>query len=551
MCGVCGVYVLDKHNLPDIARALEVFEIDGKRLIQNGSVAAGIDYFLLRQLNNRGHDSSGIVAFDGTRLHIHKGMGFAQNVFGQESLEKLVGDIAIGHDRYATRGLPKPENVQPFYLNLMALAHNGNIVNEEELRRMVIEEETRLWGQSQITSTTDSELKLHKLALEFHKDKKAPIEKLVARAFSSLRGAYSVTMIIGDSLVGVRDPYGIWPLYIARLGGIILFASERISIQKFVDAAGYKLHHSDFIRSVGGGEVEVITRQASTTHFGVLPLKDERQCSFDYSYVRSHEDQKVRGFREKCGMILGDIFPANADYVVPIPNSGIYYAKGFSEALDVPYGELIGVSRKYKSKEYRTFQESTQEDRLKAAKEKYIFMESYDGLRLILTDDTIVRNTTMRFVITELRKRRAAEIHVRIGTPSVVTPCYLGIHTPTKQELIASTLSEEHVERYFESIFYGANYEKDELVALIRGGMSVEQIVSKSVQDEKNFLNDAKLREVVPSRFSLKYMPMSGYKKAFDNVGLDSQTKCYACQIKDGLGYPPEIRKDLVAMGVI
>jgi amidophosphoribosyltransferase len=553
MCGICGVYILNDSDLPDIARALESVNLNGNKIVQDGSGAAGVLFFLLKHLNNRGHDSAGIVTFDGERYHSHNGMGFAEDVIDQSAFEKLSGHMGIGHDRYATTGLPRQENIQPFVLDLDglvgALSHNGNLTNEKELRDIVIEEENRLWDRSMLTSTTDSELILHKLCLNFYENPELQIEKLFSQALNGIRGAYSLTAIINDNLLGLRDPYGFWPLFMARLGNIVMFSSEETPIRKFIESAGYKLQSSDFLREVKRGDIEAVKPNRLTTHTNLLPHKPERECSFDFSYLRWHEE--VKTLRKTCGSLLWELYPVEADFVVPVPRSGIYYAHGLSEKSGIPYKQLIGINPDYREKQHRGFLEPNKKRRLETAKEKYTFPDSYEGLRIILPEDSIVRGTTLGYLIKTIRLRNIDEIHVRAGTPAFVIPCYLGVHTPTKNELIANSLSESKVEKYFESIFYGVDYSEDRVISFIKRGSSVEEIVAESIKDKKNYLKDPEMRKVVPGKFSLKYIPLKYFNRAFDLAGLNSKTKCYACQIPDGNGYPMELKKDLQTLGVI
>lgn len=239
------------------------------------------------------------------------------------------------------------------------------------------------------------------------------------------------------------------------------------------------------------------------------------------------------------GKLLWEDFgvPGNKeDYVVsPIPNSGVEYAKGYSKASGIKYVRLIR-----RKNEIRTFQEPTPEAQIKSAEDKYWFQKSYEGLKGILTDDSIVRKTTMTYIIKEMRIRKVDELHVRIGAPPIITPCYLGVHTPTRDELLAHHLNEAQVEQYFASIFYGVDYDRDTLISLVKGGNSIEQIVAQSVRDDKNYLDDPRMREVREGKFSLKYPSLNNLEEAFERAGLNAETKCYACMMPNWDGYPKE-----------
>ncbi len=565
MCGICGVYILESQELPNIARALDSEGLDGNRLVEKGAAAAGVLFFLLKHLNHRGHDSTGIVTYDGKKPHFYRGMGFAEDNFNQENLESLIGYVGIGNDRYATTGLPKRENIQPFILNLenilgnsefrLAVSHNGNITNEKDLRQIVIEEEQKLFGESLLTSTTDSELILHMIGLEVYKNPKNKFENSIIKNLNEVRGAYSIALLINDNLIGLRDLYGFWPLNMAKLGNLIMFSSEEMPINRFIEASDYSLKSSDYIKEIERGKIELITKNNGIpNHTFRIQIKQEMNCSFDYAYLRSHEDHEIKNFRETSGKILWKLFPVEADYVVSVPKSGIYYAMGLSNESGIPYRQLIGVNERYKNTAYRTFLEP--KNRLKNAGTKYTFEDSYEGLKIILTDDSIVRNITTRYLIKEMRKRNIAEIHARLGTPAIKTPCYLGIHTPTKKELIANYLTEEETERYFECIFYGVDYRIDKLASLILKGVPTEDIVKRSVTDGKNYIENEEMRNIKLGQFSLRYMPLENsdntqnysFKHAFDLAGLNSTTKCYACMTQNGRGYPEEIRNDLMSI---
>ncbi len=564
MCGICGVYVLSHEGLPDIAAVLETLGIErivAERIVEQSPAASALN-FLLVPSNNRGHDSSGIVTFDGKSYHSHRGMGFAKDVFYHgnselhiKTLENLVGDVAIGQDRYATTGLPKKQNIQPFEpldiegLPPITVAHNGNIVNEKSLRGRLRNAEKN-GKRIPLRSTTDSELIMNSLILSYEPN--LPIEEIVSRALKEEReflGAYSLIGLVDGHLFAVRDSRGYWPLHMARLGNLIVFNSEIVPIKKFIRAANYKPQRLDFIKSVGRGELEVINGDSLETHVRVLFRgmefsEVERRCAFDYLYLLSHDDPEVRKFRRGCGKLSWEKFGIRGnkeDYIVtPVPNSGVEYAKGYSKASGIKYARLIR-----RKKDVRTFQEPTPEAQIRTAEDKYRFLKSYEGLKVVLTDDSIVRRTTMTYIVKQMRIRGVDELHVRIGAPPIITPCYLGIHTPTRDELLAHHVNEAQIEQYFACIFYGVDYERDTLISLLKEGKSIEQIVAQSVIENKNYLKDPKLREVKEGKFSLKYPSSDDLREAFDRTGLNAQTKCYACMMPNWDGYPEEFRQHL------
>ena len=270
----------------------------------------------------------------------------------------------------------------------------------------------------------------------------------------------------------------------------------------------------------------------------------ESRCAFDYLYLLSHDDPEVRKFRRACGELSWENFkvPGNKEeYVVTYaPNSGLEYARGYSKASGIRYARLIK-----RKKDIRTFQEPTPEAQIRSAEDKYLFLKSYECLKVIIKDDSIVRRTTMTYIVKEMRKRGVDELHIRIGTPPIITPCYLGIHTPTRDELLAHHLNEVQIEQYFACIFYGVDYERDSLISLLNDGKSIEQIVAQSVRDNKNYLEDPRMREIKEGKFSLKYPSLNDLKEVFDRTGLNAQTKCYACMMPNWDGYPKKFREYL------
>ena len=249
-------------------------------------------------------------------------------------------------------------------------------------------------------------------------------------------------------------------------------------------------------------------------------------------------------------MLLWNLNPVNAYSVVPILKSAEHLARGLSAQSGIKYEEAIGIKTEYLEDRHRVFQKATEVERIEALKEKYEFRGSYEGLRMILADDSVVRDTTLKYMITQLRMRGVAQIHARIGTPPIVTSCHLGIHTPTRKELIAGELNADGVENYFRSIFYGVDFEREELISMVKRGDSVEEIVRQSAEQQKNFLRP-EMRIVRPGEFTLGYLPMELFKHVFDDAGLNSSTKCYACQVPNGMGYLPQERKKLIELNLV
>ncbi|MAH32938.1 hypothetical protein CL615_00955 [archaeon] len=566
MCGVCGAYILDHDTLNhegklDIAGALNTLKgIDGERLVDKGATAAGVLYYFLTGLVNRGPDSTGMVIGHDNDLKIHKRMGIAKKAYTQKILENMVGDFGTGHDRYATIGLPRKQNIQPFIDLDVAVSHNGNLTNQKEQRDMIIKEEKRIYGGSDLTSATDSELIPHKISLEKFTNRAESkslkeLDDIISNALVEFRGAYSITGMIDESIFAARDPYGRWPLFWAVLDNLVLFSSERQPIMNFIRDSNYQLGVSS-VKKVQPGEIILVNEDniyssllLMEKYFSKYNIKIRKieECSFDYSYIRSHKDENIQDFRKIVGGILSDSLPKDLDYIVPVPNSGMYYGVGLSEKSGIEIKELIGISEKYKNNPTRTFQKSSIKERQKAIKKKYAFNqddEYYHGKKIALTDDTIVRNLTMFHNIKKLRLKGVSEIHARIGTPAVVTPCFYGVHH-LKEEMIAYRLDKMEVEKYFESIFYGVDYKSEALISKIKKGKSIRKIVEESVKDRRNYLKDKKMREVKDGQFSLEYISHMLYRKAFTDSGLNPDTKCYACQIHNYQGYRKEVLPDI------
>ena len=559
MCGICGVRLLHE-DLSDgskerIVSALGTLGgIDANVLAENNALAAGIAYYFNIELNHRGDASSGIYTFNGSHHHFHGGMGVAREVFNLDDLVSLPGFVATGHDRYATTGIPRPQNIQPLVAQLngavISLGHNGNITNEGELREMIIGEEKRLQelGLS-LKSTTDSELLLHSIALELYKHPDKPLPDIIGNAMQPVRGAYSIVGTIDDKLIGFRDPHGIKPLVFGQLGDdIAVFASEGHTIRDFAEAAGYDAE----IRPVGNGELIVVDSNGVSEH-RYTPPKKKLFCSFEWAYLQSPKEEDAARLRQTLGRRLWkksgvDIRSGGEYSVVPIPRSGIIYAFGFSKDSGIPYQNQIKISESY----IRSFMGATQEERQSGVRNKHKFEDSYIGKAMFLTDDSIVRSNTMSYIVRELRDRNVEELHVMVGTPQIVNPCWLGVQIPNTDELIAADLTGKQVERYFESIFYGAEYEIDELKGLVGGGNSVQSIVDQSISEGKNrYLNNLNMTEVVEGKFSLTYLTLKDFKGAFDEIGINSNDICTACMQKNGSGYTPAMKRDLQVAGVI
>jgi len=582
MCGICGVYLLGDHLSDEIkervANAISTLTrseedgacLDGKVLVENNAAAAGIAYYLNVKLNHRGRESSGILTFDGSQPYFHGGMGIAKKVFTLDDLLKLKGDVAAGHDRYATAGEAKPQNIQPHCLSFIhqksgdelftSIAHNGNITNEADLRKKVLGEERRLGEKLKLSleSTTDTELVLHSIALELYQHPRRHLQNTIKHSMRGIRGAYSVVGTINDKLIGFRDSYGTWHLYFARMrNDIALFASEKYPLQKLADALGYDAKDVR-IREVEKGELIIVNKNGIQEYKDTFPKRKGRICSFKPAYLESQYEEYAEKLRIRIGEVHGaKLRNASKDgwYVVPVPNSGILYAQGLSEKSGIPFEKWIEISDKYS----RSFIHPTQRKRVKATREKYTFKNSYTGKAFFLTDDSIVRSTTMTYLIRELRDRGIEELHVRVGTPQIVNPCWLGVQIPTTKELIAADLSRSQIEKYFECIFYGVDYKMEEtsyrmwkLYSLVKQGASVKGIIEESIKDNANrYMDNLEMTEYKKGKFSLKYLTLKEFRQAFDDIGLNSKERCTACMQKNLSGYTPAMRNDLIKAGAV
>jgi amidophosphoribosyltransferase len=391
-------------------------------------------YYALYALQHRGQESAGISTFDGTRLYKHKGQGLVSEVFDPAILENLSGNVGIGHVRYPTTGGNRPENAQPFNFlfrdHLISIAHNGNLVNDRELR-----DDYECRGQIFCT-TTDTELIAKIITDEMSTS--GNIEDAVKRCMRVLRGSFSVVMLIDGILYGFRDPLGIKPMCIGKTEQGIVLASESVAI----DALGGTL-----IRDVQPGELICIDENGMRS-MQIAVAARRAHCIFEYVYF-ARADAVLDGalvydVRLKIGAKLHEEAPVDADTVGPVPDSGTAYAIGYSRRSKIPFVESL-LKNRYMG---RTFIMPSQKEREKAVRIKLNPIRKHlKDKSVVLVDDSIVRGTTSRRIIGIMRDAGAREVHVRIGSPPIKAPCYLGVDMPTREELIASDKSEEDVRK--------------------------------------------------------------------------------------------------------
>src|SRR5512136_1193816 len=402
-------------------------------IVDAGGVSIQL-YYSLYALQHRGQESAGISTFDGTSLQKFKGSGLVADVFSPTVLNDLKGNAGIGHVRYPTTGSNLPENIQPlnfqFKDRFISIAHNGNLGNTGELRA-----EYEQAGQI-FTTTTDTEIIAKILMDEISKS--GIVEDAVQVCMKKMRGSYSVVMMIDGVLYAFRDPLGIKPFCIGKIENGYIVASESVA----VDALGGKL-----VRDVKPGEL--IRVDSDGIHFTQVAVAGKRaHCIFEYVYF-ARADSIIDGVlvydvRRKVGKKLHEEAPVCADSVGALPDSGIAYAIGYAEQSKIPYVESL-MKNRYMG---RTFIMPTQKEREKAVRIKLNPIPAHlQDKSVVLVDDSIVRGTTSKRIIGIVRDAGAREVHVRVGSPAIMAPCYLGVDFPTREELIAHNRDEEEVRR--------------------------------------------------------------------------------------------------------
>src|SRR5690349_11237633 len=402
--------------------------------------AEKLAYLGLHALQHRGQESAGIVTSDGMALHMHKAMGLVADIFGGEALEKLRGSLAIGHTRYSTAGDSALLNAQPIMVQsnkgMMALAHNGNLVNAPEIRQ-------KLESQGSIFQTnSDTEVIVHLIALS----KEQTLPEAMADALRRVEGAFSLVMISPDRIFAARDPRGFRPLAMGRIPKLegekqdtIVFASE---------TCAFDLIGATYERDVRPGELIAVGPEGITSRFFATP-GTQSSCIFEHVYF-SRPDSMVFGrpvqdSREELGRQLAREAPADADIVVPVPDSGVTAAMGYASESGIPF--RFGLIRNHYVG--RTFIEPRQSVRDFGVKLKLNPVRTLlQGKRVVLIDDSIVRGTTSRKIVRMIRSAGAKEVHMRVSCPPTVSPCFYGVDTPRKKELIAANNSIEQIRQY-------------------------------------------------------------------------------------------------------
>ncbi len=395
--------------------------------------AAHLTYLGLYAQQHRGQESAGIVSSDGERLRIEKGMGLVNDIFSDDRLALLRGDRAMGHVRYSTAGDTVAANAQPYLIEChrgpIAVGHNGNLVNAAILRH-----ELEAAG-SIFQSTSDTEVILH-LYARSHRER---LEDAIAASLSKVMGAFSLLFLTNDALVAARDPWGFRPLVLGRLNGAPVVCSETCALD-LIDA--------EYVRDIEPGEL-VIADRDGVRSYHPFPPEPVSQCVFEHIYFARPDSvvfgRNVLASRLLLGRQLAREAPADADIVVPVPDSGMGAALGFAQESGLPF-EWGLIRNHYVG---RTFIEPTQSIRSFGVKIKLNPVRSIlEGKRVVLIDDSIVRGTTSRKIVGMVRAAGAREIHLRISSPPTTGPCHYGIDTPRRGELIASHKSVEEIREY-------------------------------------------------------------------------------------------------------
>ncbi len=412
-CGVFGILI---NRQTDVARSI---------------------YYGLNALQHRGQESAGIAVCDtyGEKGNIstHKGMGLVSEVFHEDILAGLKGNIGIGHVRYSTTGASNLNNAQPFYLKYLkgtlALVHNGNIRNASAIRHRLEQEGAAFQG------TSDSEVVATRIVRE--RMESSSIEEAVMKVAGELKGGYALIVMSPKKLVGIRDPLGLKPMCLGRLENGYILASESAALT----AVGAK-----FVRDIAPGEIITVTERSITSDIHAFDRPDKAHCIFEYIYFArldsymdgiSVYDARIRG-----GQSLARRFPVDADLVTGVPESGITAAVGYSQESGIPF-QLVFHKNSYIG---RTFIKPTQEEREIAVAQKLSILGSVvKGKRIVLIDDSIVRGTTIRKLIEMLKSAGATQVHVRISSPPFLHPCYYGTDIPTGDQLIADSMTKDEI----------------------------------------------------------------------------------------------------------
>jgi amidophosphoribosyltransferase len=408
-CGICGIYA-------------------------PGADVARLAFFALYALQHRGQESAGIATSDGVVAHIHKGMGLVSQVFNEENLRHLQGYLSIGHTRYSTTGSSYLRNAQPYLIETalgpLGIAHNGNLTNAPELRRGLLDRGVGL------VSSSDSEVITQMLA-------GAPggsWHERIAAFMQKAKGAYTLTILTRDAIYAVRDPWSFRPLCLGRLGdeGWVV-ASETCALPTI---------GAEIVREIGPGEIVRLDESGLTTWQGVEAAGRPSLCVFEYIYFARPDSflagRSVHRVRRCLGELLSREHPVEADMVIGVPDSATAHAIGYSNASGVPFGEGL-IKNRYIG---RTFIQPDDRLRCLGVALKFNPLPDLRGKRIVMVDDSIVRGNTSGPIVALVRQAGAAEVHMRVGSPPIRYPCFMGVDMATQEELIAARMSVEEIAQH-------------------------------------------------------------------------------------------------------
>ncbi len=402
--------------------------------IYNHPEASNLTYLGLHSLQHRGQEGAGIASTDNIKFYIEKGIGLVSDIFSKEKIDKLQGSSAIGHVRYSTTGTSSLVNTQPIHvtssLGEIAVAHNGNLTNANKLKKS-LEKDGAIFQ-----TNSDTEVIVHLIA----KSKKKSFLQRIIFALSKCEGAYSLLFLIGNQIIAARDPRGFRPLVLGAINNSYVIASE---------TCAFDLVEAETIREIKPGEIITIDDKGITSYSPFKRIARKAFCIFEHIYF-ARPDSYVFGSsvymaRKELGRQLAREYPMKADYIVPVPDSGVASAIGYSEESGIPLE--LGLMRNHYVG--RTFIEPKQNIRNFGVKLKLNSVkEVLNNKKVIVIDDSIVRGTTCRKIIKMIKDSGAKEVHVRISSPPTKDSCYYGIDTPDKSDLIANDLTIEQIRRY-------------------------------------------------------------------------------------------------------
>ncbi len=402
-------------------------------IISKSEEAGKAAYFGLFALQHRGQESAGIATFDGNTIKLHKDMGLVAEVFNEQILSNLKGNMGIGHVRYSTTGSSLAINAQPLVFRyskgMLALAHNGNLTNVIELRKTLTD------NGSIFQTSTDSEILVNLLARHCQNS----MEEAIMKSMIDIKGAYSVVVMTENKLIGFRDPNGVRPLCIGKLEDGYVLASESCAL----DIIG-----AEFIRDVEPGEIVVLTVDEITS-INTVANKKKCTCVFEYIYFArpdsNIDNYNVNFVRRAMGRQLAREYPVDADVVISVPDSGTAAAKGYAEESGIPFEEGL-IKNRYIG---RTFIQPTQKMREQGVRLKLNpIRQVVEGKRVVMVDDSIVRGTTSGKIVQLLKEAGAKEIHMLVSSPPIIFPCYYGIDTSCREELIAVAKSVDGIREF-------------------------------------------------------------------------------------------------------